>query len=168
MKLDRSVLILCVAFSLWIGTPGVCLAGSNSQASVYMDCNSAPDGQTIEVAVWVEGVQKFKGFDIEIVADSSRLIILDKVEEGDFLSSLGGKTFFIPRISEGNRLWVVNAVEGSKGAYTPSGAGRLFTFKVQRVGDQSVMTDIIKYLSFEKVVLADSNLEKDQIVGGMN
>jgi len=161
-------LITCLALSLSLLVPGVCLSGANSQASVYLDYSSDAKGPTTIIAVYAEQTKNLKGFDIEIVADSSQLVILEQVSEGDFLSSSGGKTFFLPKVYDGKRLWVANAVAGKGGLYTPSGAGLLFTFKVKHLANHSNTMEITQLLTIKKAVLADSTLEKDLIVGEDN
>ena len=151
------LLVLCLMVS------GSSIAGMNSGASVYFESVRSINESVLEITVWADNVRDLKGFNIEIITVDPRIVILDQVEESEFLKSQGGQTFFMPRALNGSRLWVANAVEGSDALYTPSGSGRLFTFRIRKLADQVSTIDVSKALSFVSVVLADSDLKKDKI-----
>jgi hypothetical protein len=151
------LLLLCLM------VPDSSLAGRNSKASVYFESGRTISESVLEITVWASNVRALKGYDIEIATVDPGIVILNQVEESDFLRSLGGQTFFMPRAFSGSRLWVANAVEGSGALYTPSGRGRLFTFRIRKVDNQVKKINVSKALSFVSVVFADSDLNKDKI-----
>ena len=120
--------ILTILSVIAILCPTISYSGLNQNAEIQIDYQFFPVDQKVQFFIYANDVNNFKGFNFEILINNDNILDIKDVKEGNFLSGLGGSTFFMNKKEGKNFLWVANAVEGDSAEFAPSGFGLLFTF----------------------------------------
>jgi hypothetical protein len=169
----KTLLSLVLIFGVLLSA-GLVIAGPNASAVLELNCRNAQsldvqaldcvrDGR-LQIRVEAINVVDLDSYDFKLIYDRDYFeIIPGNVEEGPFLKSLGGTTFFQKDLSEPGLAWLSGSLAGKNRAMAPDGEGTLVLLEFAILQPLESGRFISDMFQIKDAVLWDSEIVEDRL-----
>jgi len=138
-----------------------------------MTCKKVPETQQIlqcvnngKLLIKVEAVNVFDldSYDFKLIYDTNYLEpVENEINEGPFLKSLGGTTFFLKDLSKPGIIWLSGSLVGENRAIAPDGTGDLVLLGFEVIKPLNAESQLLDLFQIKKASLWDSEVNKDKL-----